>query len=53
MPLFITPMISAPITAPATSPTPPLKQAAMTSSLQTSLGFRGCGVEPRGEHEAR
>src|SRR3546814_18679092 len=45
MPLFITPMISAPTTAPVTRPTPPeaeappMKQAAITSSSKPRPAF--------------
>ena len=45
MPLFITPMTKAPITAPSTLPTPPeaeappMKQAAMTSSSKPRPAF--------------
>ncbi|MNY75908.1 hypothetical protein D3C86_2153240 [compost metagenome] len=45
MPLFITPMMKAPITAPVILPTPPeaeappMKQAAMTSSSKPTPAF--------------
>ena len=58
MPLFITPMMKAPITAPVTLPTPPeaeappMKQAAITSSSKPSAGLGRRRVEPGREDQA-
>ena len=57
MPLFITPITNAPITAPSTLPTPPeadappMKQAAMTSSSNPVPGLGRRGVQARGEYQ--
>ena len=58
MPLFITPMMKAPMTTPVTLPTPPaaeappMKQAAMTSSSKPRPPFGCRGVQPRREDHA-
>ena len=59
MPLFITPMKKAPMTTFITLPTPPeaetppMKQAAMTSSSNRVAGARRRRIEARGDDEAR
>ena len=58
MPLFITPMTKAPMTAPVTLPTPPVAEAppmntaAITSSSKPRPAFGRRGVEARGEDQA-
>jgi hypothetical protein len=58
MPLFITPMMKPPITAPITLPkppvaeAPPMKHAAITSSSKPVTGLGRCGVQAGRENQA-